>query len=173
MRIALGMKLSAEKAEESCPAAVGGALSVERGAGDERMCGRAGSECQLAAGWRGRWVGAPSDELADEGRGARAPSASRCRLRMGPESRYGSVSSQGQRVSEECARGWRMRGRETRLGRADCRRCPAGRVASRARDAGRDGGWAGAQRRAVRCSRANMTSGRRAESTLQHAHLHP
>ena len=53
------MKLSAQRAEESCPAAVGGELSVEREAVDERMCGRAGSEGQLAACWRGRWVGAP------------------------------------------------------------------------------------------------------------------
>ena len=90
------MKLSAEKAEESCPAAVGGVLSVERGAGDERMCGRAGSECQLAAGWRGRWVGAPSDELADEGHGAQAPSASRCDLQKGVREPSSSVSSQGQ-----------------------------------------------------------------------------
>ena len=77
------MKLSAPRADERCPAAVGGELSVEREAVDERMCGRAGSEGQLTACCRGIWVRAPVDELADEGRGDRAPSASHCDLQMG------------------------------------------------------------------------------------------
>ena len=51
------MKLSAQRADESCPAAVGGALSVERGVGNERMCGRAGSEGSLRhAGVAGGWA---------------------------------------------------------------------------------------------------------------------
>ena len=104
------MKLSALRAEESCPAAVGGELSVEREAVDERMCGRAGSEGHLAACRCAKWVGAPLDELADGGGRAQAPSASRCCLQMGPESAYSSVSNQGQRAREKCARVWGMRG---------------------------------------------------------------
>ena len=70
------MKPSAQRADESCPAAARGAPSVERGVGDEQMCERAGSGGQLAACWRGRWVGTPLDKLAGEGRGARASSTS-------------------------------------------------------------------------------------------------
>ena len=76
------MRVSAQGAEESCPAAVRGALvSGARVKREERMCARAGSEGQLASCWRGRWVGAPLGELADEGRGDRAssPHAAACR----------------------------------------------------------------------------------------------
>lgn len=90
------MKLSAQRADESCPAAVGGALSVERGVGDEQMCGRAASEGQLAACQRGRWVGALVDELPDAGRRARAPSATCCHLQTGARAASGIMSSQGQ-----------------------------------------------------------------------------